>query len=179
MPRDNNEIMIHPTLRKIAELLHFIGLQTFIIDARGIMIHGVELGRETRGWDIVVDKLFTPQLRDEITKVLKNAGFNIQWRKWGFSVKNDIHIDINYAPLTLDEESISRSIEVEHGIFLFSLEDIIVLKLMSSERKDIDDLKKILRQAWYKLDKEYLYRRAKQAGLEKVLEKLVRRLNLQ
>ncbi|GEM_PF-5695715 len=49
---------------------------------------------------------------------------------------------------------------------------------MSGERKDIEDLKKVLHQAWHRLDKEYLYKRVRQAGLEKELKKLLRRLGL-
>jgi len=63
-------------------------------------------------------------------------------------------------------------------VLLPSLEDIVVMKLMSGERKDRGDLKKILHKAWHRLDKEYLYKRARQAGLEKELEKLLRRLGL-
>ncbi len=60
-----------------------------------------------------------------------------------------------------------------------SIEDLAILKLMSGEKKDLSDLKKILHQAWHRLDREYLYRRASQAGLEKELARLVKRLGLQ
>ncbi len=93
-------------------------------------------------------------------------------------MEDDIHIDINYAPLMLDEEFMRRSRVVTENILLPSIEDIVVLKLMSGERKDIDDVKKILAQAWHRLDREYLYRRARQAGLGKELEKVLRRLGL-
>ena len=46
----------------------------------------------------------------------------------------------------------------------------MILKLMLSERKDIDDVKKILAQTWHRLDRRYLYRRARQAGLERAEE---------
>ena len=49
---------------------------------------------------------------------------------------------------------------------------------MSGEWKDISDLKKILTQKWSELDKQYLVKRAKQAGLERSLIKLIRRLKL-
>ena len=93
-------------------------------------------------------------------------------------MENDIRIDINYAPLTLDDDFIERSRRLVGNIYLPSLEDLIILKLMSSERKDIGDLKRILRQSWNKLDKQYLHRRARQAGLERELEKLLKRLGL-
>jgi len=44
------------------------------------------------------------------------------------------------------------------------MEDI-VLMLMVGERKDIDDIKKILAQTRHRLDREYLYRRVQWAGL--------------
>ena len=150
----------------------------FIIGARSVMVYGVDLGRETRGWDVAVDKPFTPELRDAITRELRSRGFKVQWRKWGLLVEDDIHVDINHAPLTLDDEFIRRSRALVENILLPSLEDIVVLKLMSGERKDITGLKRIPSQAWHKLDREYLYKRARQAGLEKELGRLVRRLGL-
>ncbi len=169
---------IHSSLLLVSRILAGLGLRVFIIGARSIMVHGVDLGRETRDWDIVIDKPFTPELRDIITRLLRSRGFKVQWRKWGFLVEDDIHIDINYAPLILDEEFMNRSRVLTENILLPSLEDIVILKLMSGERKDIDDIKKILSQAWPRLDKDYLYRRAKQAGLEKELEKILKRLRL-
>ena len=55
-----------------------------------------------------------------------------------------------------------------------SIEDLIILKLMSGERKDIHDVKKILAQQWPTIDKGYLQERAQQAGLEKELRKILR-----
>jgi len=169
---------IHGTLVKVSRVLAGLGLRVFIIGARSAYIHGVDLGRETKDWDIAVDKPFTPELRDRITEALRAIGFKVQWRKWGFLVEDDIHVDINYAPLTLDEEFVSRSRPVAENILLPCVEDIVVLKLMSGERKDIDDVKKMLQQTWHRLDREYLYRRARQAGLERELERIVRRLGL-
>jgi len=169
---------IHKTLLRVSEVLAELGLKVFIIGARSVAIHGLDLGRETEYWDVAVDKPFTPELRDKITIALRLRGFRVQWRKWGFLATDDIHVDINYAPLTLDEGFIERSRTIAENILLPCVEDLIVLKLMSGERKDINDIKKILQQAWHRLDKEYLYRRARQAGLEKELEKIVRRLGL-
>ena len=175
---DREASIIHSTLLLVSRILAMLGLRVFIIGARSVMIYGVDLGRETRDWDIAIDKQFTPELRDAITRELRSQGFKVQWRKWGFLVEDDIHIDINYAPLILDKEFIDRSRVVTENILLPSIEDIVILKLMSGEKKDIDDVKKILTQAWHRLDKEYLYRRALQAGLEKELRKILRRLGL-
>ena len=169
---------LHPTLLLLSRLLAGLGLRVFVIGARSLMVHGVELGRETRDWDVAVDKPFTPETRDAVTRELRSRGFKVQWRKWGLLVEDDIHVDINYAPLTLDEEFIRRSRRLAENIFLPSLEDIVVLKLMSGERKDVADLKRILGQVWHRLDREYLYSRVRQAGLEKELRKLLERLGL-
>ena len=176
--RDREASSIHSTLLLVSRILAELGLRVFIVGARSIMVHGVDLGRETRDWDVAIDKPFTPELRDAITRELRSRGFRVQWRKWGFLVEDDIHIDINYAPLILDREFIDRSRVVIENILLPSIEDIVVLKLMSGEKKDIGDVKKILAQAWDRLDKEYLYRRARQAGLERELRKVLRRLGL-
>ncbi len=165
-------------LQRIANILSNLGLITFLIGARSILVYGIDLGRETRDWDIVIDKPFTIDLRDKITRTLRSMGFKVQWRKWGFSIENGIHVDINYAPLILDKEFIKRSKKISENIYLPSIEDIIILKLMSGERKDITDLKRILHQTWHKLDKKYLIKRARQAGLEKQLERIIRRLGL-
>lgn len=169
---------LHPGLLRLSRILLGLGLRVFIIGARSLMVHGVDLGRETRDWDVTIDKPFTPELRDTLTRELRSRGFKVQWRKWGLLVEDDIHVDINYAPLTLDEEFLGRSRALAEGILLPSLEDIIILKLMSGERKDLDDLKRVLHQAWHRLDKGYLYKRARQAGLERELGKLLRRLGL-
>jgi len=184
LPQDFHEDMdrkttsLHSTLLLLSRVLAGLGLRVFIIGARSIIVHGVQLGRETRDWDAVVDKPFTPELRDAITRELRSRGFKVQWRKWGLLVEDDIHVDINYAPLTLDEEFVRRSRRLVENIYLPSLEDIVVLKLMSGERKDYDDLKRILHQAWHRLDKEYLYKRVRQAGLEREFRRLMRRLGL-
>ena len=169
---------IHPSLLVVAEVLSRLGLRVFVIGARSVVIHGVDLGRETRDWDIVIDKPFTPELRDAITRELRSRGFKVQWRKWGFLVEDDAHIDINYAPLTLDQEFIKRSKNISKNLWLPSLEDLVILKIMSNEKKDVNDVKRILTQTWHILDKEYLYKRARQAGLEKELKRILARLGL-
>ncbi|BAN89843.1 DUF6036 family nucleotidyltransferase [Aeropyrum camini] len=169
---------IHPTLLLIAKILNDLGIRALLIGARSLIIHGIRLGRETKDWDVTIDKPFTTDLRDAITRELRSRDFKVQWRKWGLLVEDDIRVDINYAPLTLDKEFVERSKKLSENLLLPSLEDIIVLKLMSGEKKDITDLKRILSQEWHKLDKDYLYKRARQAGLEKELARLVRRLSL-
>jgi predicted nucleotidyltransferase len=166
-------------IRVVIDTLRSLGFKVFIIGARSLVMHGVDIGRETKDWDLFIDKHFDVELRDKITRLLRDRGFKVQWRKWGFYVNSDdVHVDINYAPLTLDDTFISRCSEVEPGLYLPSPEDLLVLKLMSGERKDIDDVKKILLQLHNRLDMDYIRLRARQAGLERELEKILRRLKL-
>ncbi len=170
--------IVHPEVIDIANILHKIGLNVFVIGARSLIMLGVNIGRETKDWDLVVDKVFTTELRDKLTGILRKSGYKVQWRKWGLLLENDIHVDINYAPLTLDEEFIKRSIRIGVNLRVPSLEDLVILKLMSGERKDIADLKKILLQSWNSLDKEYLDNRLIQTGLEREFEKILKRMKL-
>ncbi len=170
--------LILKILQKIVSILHSIGVRVFIIGARASILLGINLDRETGDWGLTIDKQFTVELRDIITSVLRENGFKVQLRKWGFFVTDGMHVDINYAPLVMDNQFIERSKEIMLGLYLLSIEDLIVLKLMSGERKDKQDLKKMLAQTWLELDKKYLFSRTKQAGLEKELEKILRRLKL-
>jgi len=164
-------------IRVVIDTLRSLGFKVFVIGARSLVMHGVDIGRETKDWDLFIDRHFDVELRDKITRLLRDRGFKVQWRKSGFYVNSDdVHVYINYAPLTLDDMFISRCSEVEPGLYLPSPEDLIVLKLMSGERKDIDDVKKILLQLRGKLDMEYIRLRARQAGLERELERILRRL---
>ena len=109
--------------------------------------------------------------------MLRSKGFKIQWRKWGLVVEDDIHVDINYAPLILDEEWIKRSKAVCNNVYLPSLEDLIILKLMLGEKKDIRDVKRVIAQA-RNIDLDYLLKRASEAGLEKELTKIFKRIGI-
>ncbi|MHC1629071.1 MAG: DUF6036 family nucleotidyltransferase [Candidatus Nezhaarchaeales archaeon] len=180
MPQENTEeeIYVPKELREAIEIISSLGLKAYIVGARSLIIQGIELGRETKNWDLILNSPYTVHLRDSLTSEFRKRRFSVQWRKWGLLIeKNKLHIDINYAPLTLDQEFEERS-KVIHGLTLPSLEDLVILKLMSGERKDIEDLKKTLAQAWEKLDKEYIAKRVKQAGLEKQYNRLLKRLGL-
>lgn len=75
------------------------------------------------------------------------------------------HVDVNYAPLTLDDAFLKRCRRVG-DVLLPSAEDLIILKVMSGERKDVEDIKEILRR----VDLDYLLKRASEAGVEKELK---------
>jgi len=75
--------IIPSTLLLLSRILAGLGVRVFVIGARSIMIYGIDLGRETRDWDVAIDKPFTPELRDSITRELRSRGFRVQWRKLG------------------------------------------------------------------------------------------------
>ena len=85
-------------------------------------------------------------------------------------------MDINHALLTLGKELVRMSRVLEENILLPSLEEMVVLKLMSGDRKVYEDLKMMLHQTWHRLDKEYLSGRVRQAGLDRELRRILRRI---
>ncbi|RFA98266.1 DUF6036 family nucleotidyltransferase [Pyrobaculum aerophilum] len=164
--------VLPPSVKQVVEICKSLGFKVFLIGARALQFYG--LYRQTGDWDFVIDKPFTAEVRDSLTAALRNAGYLVQWRKWGLYIDaGGVHVDINYAPLILDDEFIARSREVS-GIYIPSPEDLVILKLASGERKDIDDLKKLLRLP---LDLEYLKKRAVQSGLERELRKMWKRVH--
>jgi len=68
-------------LLEISRVLARLGVRVILIGARSIELHGVDIGRETRDWDTAVDKPFTPELREAITRELRSKGYVAQWRK--------------------------------------------------------------------------------------------------
>ncbi|MGC9170892.1 MAG: DUF6036 family nucleotidyltransferase [Thermoproteus sp.] len=159
-------------VRRVVEICRSMGYRVFLIGARALEFYG--LVRQTADWDLAIDQPFTVEVRDRLTEALRGVGYSVQWRKWGLYVDAEgVHVDINYAPLILDDEFVSRCREAG-GLLIPSPEDLAVLKLASGERKDIEDLKKLLRLP---LDLSYLRRRALQAGLEKELERIWRRVH--
>ncbi len=119
------------------------------------------VGRRAIGGGLTIDKPFSIEVRDVVTRELRGGlgGFSVQWRRWGgfYVDASAVHIDINYMPLTLDEEFISRSRALGGDVLVPSIEDLIILKLMSGEDKDVEDVKRLLRLP--NLDLPYLLRR--------------------
>ena len=157
-------------LAAVVEVLKAEGLEVYLIGARAMAFYGVV--RETRDWDLMIDAPYTPQLRDRLTRRLRELGLDVRWSWWGFSVEgpHGVHIDINYAALPVDDEFRRRA--NSYGIFKVpSVEDLVVMKLMGRE-KDLKDAVKLLRLV---SDFEYLRRRAEEAGLLKELKKAAAR----
>jgi len=72
-------------LQKIAQIIDALGLRLFLIGARALIVHGVDIGRETSDWDLTINSS-VKELRETLTHALRNAGFNVQWRSWGLAV---------------------------------------------------------------------------------------------
>ncbi len=163
-------------LQEIISILNGLGMKVFIIGARALELRGVSLNRETGDWDIFIDKPYTPEVRDILTKEFRKLGINVQWRKWGIRLEfSEFHVNIYNIPLTFDEEFLRRCIST-NNVYLPSLEDLIILKLMSGEAKDIKDIKKIFNTEGVELELNYLMKRAREAGLEKTLYRLLKRM---
>jgi len=72
-------------LAAVVEVLNAEGLEVYLIGARAMAFYGVV--RETRGWDLMIDAPYTPQLRDRLTRRLRELGLDVRWSWWGFSVE--------------------------------------------------------------------------------------------
>jgi hypothetical protein len=71
---------------------------------------------------------------------------------------------------------ISKSTQKNRGnLYLSSIEDLIVIKLMAFGRRDYEDLKDVLVKA-EKIDYSLLCKRVREAGLLKEFNKLSKRL---
>ena len=83
-------------IRVVIDTLRSLGFKVFVIGARSLVMHGVDIVRETKDWDLFIDRHFDVELRDKITRLLRDRGFKVQWRKWGFHVNSDdVHVYIN------------------------------------------------------------------------------------
>ncbi|MFA4700352.1 nucleotidyltransferase [Pyrococcus kukulkanii] len=166
-------------LIKLLEVLERFGAKAYLIGARALIMYGV-LSRTTKDVDIMITIEDIRVLRDELTKELRKKGFNVQWRAWGLLVRDKetgLEIDINTPMLILDEEFERRSKAIARNLYLPSLEDLIVTKLMSLERKDYEDIKEIFK-IYRKIDFEYLCRRIVQANLKREFNRIAGRLKV-
>lgn len=159
-----------PSVKRVVEICRSMGFKVFLIGARALEFYGVV--RHTADWDLAIDQPFTVEVRDRLTEALRGASYAVQWRKWGLYV-DAAGIRIHHPPLMLDSDFISRCREAG-GVFIPSPEDLVILKLASCECKDVEDLKRLLRLP---LDLSYLKKRALQAGLDKELWKIWRRVH--
>ncbi len=92
-------------------------------------------------------------------------------------VKRGLEIDLNTPMLLLDEEFQGRARRVYRNLYIPSLEDLIITKLMSLERKDYGDIKEVFKFA-DKIDFDYLCRRVQQANLKREFNRIAKRIDV-
>ena len=73
MNHDESCSVLPSTLIKIANLLGSIEMKVFLIGARALLLHGIDIGRETRAWDLTIASPFTKDVRDTITNMYQHA----------------------------------------------------------------------------------------------------------
>ena len=76
-PSGSPSRFIPSVLVEVAECLERDGLRVFIIGARAVLMHGIDIAREARYWDVALDKPFTIELRDAITRRLRSKGYKV------------------------------------------------------------------------------------------------------
>ncbi len=162
-------------LLRILEILESMGARAYLIGARALIMHGV-LTRTTRDIDLMITVGDLETLRGALTERLRNKGFTVQWRSWGLLVKGKggLEVDLNTPMLLFDEEFHERATRVYRNLYLPSIEDLIVTKLMSLERKDYADIEEVLRLA-EDLDFEYLCRRVNRVNLKREFNRIAAR----
>mgnify|MGYP005840438141 CR=1 FL=1 len=86
-------------------------------------------------------------------------------------------IDVNGPLLIYDREFHEHSKRIHSNLYLPSLEDLIVTKLMALGRRDYEDLKDVLRKA-EKINYNRLCKRVREAGLLKEFNKIAKHLGV-
>ncbi len=169
-------------LKEVLSVLRSMNAKAYLIGARALLMHGA-IARTTKDIDLMITIENLNVLRERLTRELrKRGGFTVQWRSWGGllvkSKNGGVEIDLNTPMLLLDEEFEKRATNITDNLYLPSIEDLIVTKLMSLERKDYSDIKEIFRLA-SKIDFEYLCRRIREANLEREFNKIARRIGVE
>jgi hypothetical protein len=166
-------------LKEVLSVLRSMNAKAYLIGARGLLMHGA-IARTTKDIDLMITIENLNVLRERLTRELRKRGFTVQWRSWGLLVKskNGVEIDLNTPMLLLDEEFEKRATNITDNLYLPSIEDLIVTKLMSLERKDYSDIKEIFRLAG-KIDFDYLCRRIREANLEREFNKIAKRIGVE
>lgn len=165
-------------LIEVLQVLESLNAKAYLIGARALIMHGA-LARTTKDIDLMITVEDLKTLRGELTGKLREKGFLVQWRSWGLLVKSKsgLEIDLNTPMLILDEEFQKRAIRIWGNLYLPSVEDLIVTKLMSLERKDYSDIKEIFKLA-KNIDFEYLCRRISQANLKREFNRIAGRIGV-
>jgi len=64
-------------IRVVIDTLRSLGFKVFVIGARSLVMHGVDIVRETKDRDLFIDRHFDVELRDKITRLLRDRGFKV------------------------------------------------------------------------------------------------------
>ncbi|WP_457753564.1 DUF6036 family nucleotidyltransferase [Thermococcus sp.] len=165
-------------LIEVLQVLESLNSKAYLIGARALIMHGA-LARTTKDIDLMITVEDLKTLRSELTERLREKGFLVQWRSWGLLVKSrsGLEIDLNTPMLILDEEFQERAIQIWRNLYLPSVEDLIVTKLMSLERKDYSDIKEVFRLA-KNIDFEYLCKRINQTNLKREFNRIAGRIGV-
>ncbi len=70
--------MDEEVVRETVRILKDLGFRVYLIGARSLILYGVDLGRTTRDWDLVIDRPYTTSIRDLITHTLRSIGYTVQ-----------------------------------------------------------------------------------------------------
>ncbi|MGQ9721078.1 MAG: DUF6036 family nucleotidyltransferase [Candidatus Jordarchaeum sp.] len=166
----------HEDFEELLKVFEKSNYDVYLIGARALILHGI-LHRTTKDIDVMVSVGDVEELRGKITEELRRKGFDVQWRSFGLSIKTSSsnRIDVNVPLIIYDSEFKKHSKKIRDNLYLPSIEDLIVTKLMAFGRRDYEDLKDILWRA-EKIDYTRLCRRVREAGLLKEFNKLSKRL---
>jgi len=177
------ELYWSPNYNEIIRILKENKSKVVVAGVRAFFYRGIPVFRFTKDLDIVCT-LVIDELREKVTKQLRSLGYNVSWRVWGLTVEKDLdRIDIMIKPIIIDEEFYERCkvLNVDGEVFIPSIEDTIILKIIASRKQDIKDVKMVLhilnREFEDRIDFAYLFKRAEQAGV-KVKKKLMRYLRI-
>jgi hypothetical protein len=170
---------IAPEFLKIAELIsNKFGKSVYLIGIRAVYEQGIKPWRVTEDYDIYSP--LTKNERDELSEEIKKRfGGSYQWTSFGIIYRvGEEEIDINLANPIRDEDIKERARRVSGNIYALSIEDLIIMKLTSTRRKDRVDVGKILRNAESKYDTKLLLAESDKAGVTKDLLKVAKRYGI-
>ena len=163
---------------ELLRILEEFNYNAYLIGARALILHGL-LHRTPKDIPIMVSVGDVRELRGRITEELRKRGFSVQWRSWGLLVKtrSGYEFDVNGPLLIYDKEFHEFSRKIHRNLYLPSVEDLIVTKLMAHGRRDYEDLKDILGRA-KEINYSRLCKRIRETGLLKEFNRLSKRLGV-
>ena len=112
-------------------------------------------------------------------EIKKRFGGSYQWTSFGIIYRlGEEEIDVSFANPIRDEDIKKRARRVSGNIYALSIEDLIIMKITSTRRKDRVDVGKILRNAESKYDAKLLLAESDKAGVTKDLLRVAKRYGI-